>query len=325
MSTAVLLIQLGTPDAPTAKALRPYLREFLGDRRVIEAPRLAWWFILNLFILPIRPRQSAVKYQRIWDPVKGSPLLYITQAQTEALQKVLPELPVRFGMQIGNPPLRDVVRKLIDQGVDRLLVLPMYPQFSATTTASAYDSLFKALMQERRVPAVRIIPPFYDHPAYLDAVTTVITEELAKLPWKPDRYVLSFHGIPIKYTQRGDPYALHVKRTTSQLVQRLGWDRASWTQSFQSLFGRERWLKPYTDEVLKKLAQEGKKRVFIAMPGFTTDCLETIDEIGYESREKFLHAGGKELHRCPCLNDHPVWIQAMRTIVEEEGKGWVGR
>jgi ferrochelatase len=323
MSTAVVLIQLGTPDAPTAKALKPYLRDFLGDPRVIEAPRLPWWFILNFFILPFRPKQSAAKYQRIWDAKKGSPLLYITQAQTEALQKQLPQVPVRFGMQIGNPPLRDVVHQFIKEGVDRLIVLPMYPQYSATTTASAYDTLFKALMKERRMPALRIIPPFYDHPAYLDAMTAVIREELAKLPWQPDYYVLSFHGIPMKYTQRGDPYALHVKRTTSELVKRLGWQRDSWTQSFQSLFGRERWLKPYTDEVLKKLAKEGKKRIFIAMPGFTTDCLETIDEIGYESREVFRHAGGEELHRCPCLNDHPAWIAAMRTLVMEEGQGWL--
>jgi ferrochelatase len=325
MSTAVFLIQLGTPDAPTAKALRPYLREFLGDPRVIEMPRIPWWFILNLFILPFRPKQSAAKYRRIWDSEKGSPLLYITQAQTDALQKLLPDLPVRFGMQIGNPGLEDTVRKLIDQGVDKLIVLPMYPQFSATTTASAYDALFKVLMQQRRVPAVRVVPAFYEHPAYLDAVVTVINEELAKLTWQPDHYVLSFHGIPVKYAQRGDPYALQVKRTTSQLIQRLGWDRVSWTQSFQSLFGRERWLKPYTDDLLKNLAGEGKKRVFIAMPGFTTDCLETIDEIGYESREKFLHAGGKELHPCPCLNDHPAWIQAMRTLIEEEGSGWIER
>ncbi|MFL5245584.1 MAG: ferrochelatase [Gemmataceae bacterium] len=323
MATAVVLIQLGTPDAPTAEALRPYLREFLGDPRVIETPRWLWWFILNLFILPFRPKRSAAKYQRIWDPEKGSPLLYITQAQTDALQKALPDTPVRFGMQIGNPPLGEVIHALIGQGIDRLILLPMYPQYSATTTASAYDALFKALSRERRAPALRVIPPFYDRPVYLDAVATMIREELTKLPWQPDHHVLSFHGIPIKYAQRGDPYALHVKRTTAELIKRLGWQHDSWTQSFQSLFGRERWLKPYTDEILKKLAKEGKKRVFIAMPGFTTDCLETIDEIGYESREVFRHAGGEELHRCPCLNDHPAWIAAMRELVVEEGKGWL--
>jgi ferrochelatase len=213
---------------------------------------------------------------------------------------------------------------LIEQGVDRLVVLPMYPQYSATTTASATDVLFKALNQVRRVPALRIVPPYYQHPAYLDAVATVVREDLAKLAWQPDHYLLSFHGIPIRYARAGDPYALHVKRTTAQLIPRLGWPRGKWTQTFQSLFGREEWLKPYTDEKLKGLARNGLKRVFVATPGFTADCLETIDEIGYEARETFKHAGGQELRRCPCLNDHPAWIAAMRTIILEEGKGWIG-
>ena len=319
----VLLVQLGTPDAPTRKALRRYLRQFLSDRRVIEQPRLKWWFILNLFILPTRPRQSAVKYQRIWDPQTGSPLLHLTRKQTEALQQLLPDLPVRFGMQIGNPAVGEVVHQLIEAEVDRLIVLPMYPQYSATTVASATDVLFKALMQERRVPALRIVPPYYEHPAYLDAMTTVIREELAKLAWEPEHYLLSFHGIPIKYAQRGDPYATHVKRTTARLIERLGWRADRWTQTFQSLFGRDRWLRPYTEEKLRDLAKRGVKRVFVAMPGFTTDCLETIDEIGYEANEAFRHAGGELLHRCPCLNDHPAWIRAMDTLVREEGQGWL--
>jgi protoporphyrin/coproporphyrin ferrochelatase len=322
-SPAVLLIQLGTPDAPTPAALRRYLRQFLSDPRVIEAPRLAWWFILNFFILPIRPARSAAKYRRIWDEKEGAPLLYFTRRQAEALQTQLPNIPVRFGMQVGNPSVASVVRELVDLKVDRLIVLPMYPQYSATTNASATDVLFQALMRERRVPAVRIVPPYYDHPAYLDAMTAVIQEELAKLSGEPDHCLLSFHGIPIKYAQRGDPYATHVKRTTTQLIKRLGWRPGTWTQSFQSLFGRDRWLKPYTEETLKRLAQEGKKRVFIAMPGFTADCLETLDEIGYEARESFLHAGGEELHRCPCLNDHPAWIEAMRSLVVQEGQGWI--
>src|SRR3954454_11828712 len=247
-STGVLLIQLGTPDAPTPRALRPYLRQFLGDPRVIEAPRLKWWFILNLFILPFRPKQSAAKYQRIWDPRTGSPLLHWTRRQTEELQRLLPEVPVRFGMQVGNPPVGEVVAGLIREGVERLIVLPMYPQYSATTTASATDALFAALMKQRRVPALRTVPPYYGHPAYLDAVTAVVRDDLAKLPWQPQHYLLSFHGIPIKYAQRGDPYATHVKRTTTQLVQRLGWPRGGWTQSFQSLFVRDCWLRPYTEE-----------------------------------------------------------------------------
>ena len=319
----VLLIQLGTPDAPTAPALRRYLRQFLGDRRVIEVPRWKWWFILNLFVLPFRPARSAAKYRRIWNDKTGSPLLHYTRLQTEALQKALPQVPVRFGMQVGNPPVADVVREMIRDGVDRLVVLPMYPQYSATTTASATDVLFKALTEVRRVPALRIVPPYYDHPAYLDAVTAVVREDLAKLPWQPDHYLLSFHGIPIRYAKAGDPYALHVKRTTAQLIPRLGWPRDKWTQTFQSLFGREEWLKPYTDETLKELARSGRKRVFVATPGFTTDCLETIDEIGYEARETFAHAGGEELRQCPCLNDHPAWIEAMRALVLQEGQGWI--
>jgi ferrochelatase len=322
-SPAVLLVQLGTPDASTPKALRRYLRQFLSDPRVIEAPRLLWWFILRLFILPRRPAQSAAKYQRIWDPQTGSPLLHITKLQTEALQRLLPGVPVRFGMQVGNPPLGTVVRQLIAEGVDRLVVLPMYPQYSATTTASATDVLFQALMKERRVPALRIVPPYYDHPAYLDAVATVVRDELAKLSWQPEHYLISFHGIPISYARRGDPYATHAERTTAELIRRLGWPSERWTQSFQSLFGREEWLKPYTDETLQRLAKAGVKRVFVATPGFTTDCLETIDEIGFEAREIFKHAGGELLHRCPCLNDHPAWVEAMRVLVTEEGKGWL--
>lgn len=320
---AVLLVQLGTPDAPTAGALRPYLRQFLGDPRVIEVPKPVWWVILNLAILPFRPAKSAEKYRRIWDATTGSPLLHYTRRQTEELQHLFPDVPVRFGMQIGNPPLGKVVNRLIKDGIDRLVVLPMYPQYSATTTASATDTLFKHLLTERRVPALRIVPPYYRHPAYLDAMATVIREDLARLAWQPDHFVISFHGIPVKYAQRGDPYATHCKRTTFGLVKRLGWPREKWTQSFQSLFGRDRWLKPYTEDTLVKLARRGCKRVFVALPGFTADCLETIDEIGFEANEVFRHAGGEELHACPCLNDHPAWIRAMRTIILDESTGWL--
>jgi ferrochelatase len=319
----VLLVQLGTPDAPTVPALRRYLHQFLSDPRVIEAPRLLWWFILNFRILPTRPRQSAEKYQRIWNPQTGSPLLHYTRLQTEALQKALPELHVRFGMQIGNPPLAAVLHDLIEAGVDRLIVLPMYPQYSATTTASAADTLFKALMHERRVPALRVVPAYYDHPAYLDAVATIVREELAKLLWQPEHFLISFHGIPVRYVERGDPYPHHVERTTQLLLERLKWPAGSWSQSFQSLFGKDLWLQPYTDHTLKELAHKGVKRVFVVTPGFTTDCLETLDEIGYEARELFLHAGGEHLHQCRCLNDHPAWIQAMRTLILQEGQGWL--
>jgi ferrochelatase len=319
----VLLIQLGTPDAPTTPALRRYLRQFLSDPRVIDLPRWKWQIILNLFVLPFRPSRSAAKYRRIWNPQTGSPLLHYTHRQVEELQKLLPGIPVTFGMQVGNPSVAGAVRELILQGVERLIVLPLYPQYSATTWASALDVLFQALTKERRVPALRVVPPCYDHPAYLDALTTIIRADLAALPWQPEHFLISFHGIPIRYSQAGDPYATQVKRTTFRLVERLGWARHQWTQSFQSLFGREEWLKPYTEHVLQKLAQRGVKRVFVAMPGFTTDCLETIDEIGHEASQTFRSAGGEQLRACPCLNDHPAWIEALRTLILEEGQGWL--
>jgi ferrochelatase len=321
--TGILLIQLGTPDAPTQPALKRYLRDFLKDPRVIDEPRWKWWFILNCFILTTRPQRSAEKYSRIWDPVTGSPLLHYTRKQAELLQQAMPNLPVRFGMQIGNPPLANVIREMIDQGIDRLIVLPMYPQYSDTTTASATDSLFKILMRTRRVPALRIVPAYYEHPAYLDAVAAVVHDELKRLPWQPDHFVYSFHGLPQAYADAGDPYSNQVLQTTLGLQVRLQFPDGKWSQTYQSLFGRGEWLRPYTDDVLATLAKNGIKRVFVMTPGFTADCLETIDEIGHESKQHFRKNGGDELHQCRCLNDHPAWIEAMKRIVEEEGRGWL--
>jgi ferrochelatase len=322
-SVGVLVIQLGTPDDPTPKALRPYLRQFLSDPRVIEAPRLQWQLILNLAILPFRPSQSAAKYRRIWDPLTGSPLLHFTRLQTEALQRELPNNLVRFGMQVGNPSVGSVVREMIQRGIDRLVVLPMFPQYSATTTASAYDCLFQALIRERRVPAIRLVPPYFDDPGYLDAVVAVIRQDLAKLAWQPDYFLMSFHGIPVKYVERGDPYPNQVVRTTALLQERLHWPEGRWQQTYQSRFGKSEWLQPYTDPTLEQLAKRGAKKVFVALPGFTSDCLETLDEIGNESREAFIHAGGTDLRACPCLNDHPAWIAAMKALVLKEGQGWL--
>lgn len=321
--TGILLVQLGTPDSPTAPALKRYLRDFLGDPRVIDVPRWKWWPILNLIILNTRPAKSAAKYARIWDPVTGSPLLHYTRRQAELLQQAMPKVPVRFGMQIGNPPLADTVKQMIAEGIDRIVVLPMYPQYSDTTTASATDSLFKVLLKVRNVPSLRIVPAYYEHPAYLAAMTAVVKDELGRLEWEPDHFVYSFHGLPQRYAKRGDPYPTQVVRTTRGLQERLQFPREKWTQTYQSLFGREEWLRPYTDDVLEKLAKAGKKRVFVLTPGFTADCLETIDEIGHESKELFEKAGGEKLHQCPCLNDHPAWIDAMKAIVEEEGRGWL--
>jgi ferrochelatase len=321
--TGLLLIQLGTPDAPTPEAVKPYLRQFLSDPRVIEDQGWRWKLILNAIILRKRPRESAAKYARIWDPATGSPLLHYTKRQTELLQAKFPDNPVRFGMMIGNPPLAQTLSEMIASGVDRLIALPMFPQYSATTTASATDTLFKALMKETRVPALRVVPPYYDHPAYLDAVAAVIRDDLAALPRQPEHFVVSFHGLPQSYAQKGDPYATHVVRTTKELVQRMGWKRDYWTQTYQSRFGRQEWLKPYTDDVLADLAKRGVKRVYVALPGFTADCLETIDEIGRESKEVFEKAGGEHLKNGTCLNDHPKWIEAMNQIVREEGQGWL--
>lgn len=319
--TGILLIQLGTPDTPTYRGLFPYLRRFLSDPRVIEAPRMIWLPLLYGYILPFRSRASALKYRRIWDATTGSPLLHYTRRQTERLQAAFPDVPVRFGMMIGNPPLADAVHDLIRQGVTRLIALPLFPQYSATTYASATDCLFKSLMRERRVPALRVVPPYYDHPAYLDAVAGIVRDHLER--FRPDHLVISFHGIPQKYAQRGDPYATHVVRTTQGLVRRLGLKREFWTQSYQSRFGRAKWLKPYTDDVLTALARKGVKRVAVALPGFTADCLETVDEIGHESAEVFRHAGGEDLLAIPCLNDDPRWITAMAEIIHQEGQGWL--
>jgi ferrochelatase len=290
---------------------------------VIEVPRAIWLPLLYLRILPFRSGASAAKYARIWDAKTGSPLLHHTISQTELLKARFPDHPVRFGMIVGNPPLRKVLTEMVESGVDKVIALPMFPQYSATSFASATDSLFTALTTLRRVPAVRVVPPYYNHPGYLDALEAVIRDDLAKLSWEPEHVVISFHGIPQKYAQRGDPYATHVVRTTQALVKRMGWPRNKWTQTYQSRFGKSPWLKPYTDDVLESLAKKGTKRVYVALPGFTADCLETIDEIGFESREVFMHAGGEHFKNGTCLNDHPKWIEGMDRIIRAEGHGWL--
>lgn len=341
--TGILIIQLGTPDAPTSAALKPYLRQFLFDPRVVETkpdtaryvhagparrprssvPGWLWTAIMKAYILPFRSKSSAEKYARIWDAKEGSPLMYHTIRQTELLQSRFPKQLVRFGMMVGNPSVESVVRDMLQSGVDRLIALPMFPQYSSTTTASATDALAKLMLKLRVVPALRIVPPYYDHAGYIDAITAVIQDDLAALPWQPEHVVFSFHGIPQKYAQRGDPYATHCVRTTRAIVAKLGWPRNFWSQSYQSRFGRDPWLKPYTDDVLESLAKRGVKRVAVALPGFTADCLETVDEIGRESEEVFHHAGGEHLRAIPCLNEHPLWIDALESLIRHEGQGWL--
>ncbi len=323
MRIGVLLIQLGTPDAPTPDAVRRYLREFLSDPRVIETPRWLWWPILNLRVLPTRAPDSAAKYARIWDAQTGSPLLYHTRAQAEALERALPDgFAVRFGMRYGNPTIDRAVEELMQAGAERMIVLPLYPQYSAASTASACDRLFQVLERRRVVPALRIVPPFYAAAAYIHAQAELIRSELAKRTEPPQKFLLSFHGYPVSFVENGDPYRAHVEATCRLLAAELGWKEADWLRTYQSRFGRQVWLEPFTEETLCELARQGVRRVFVATPGFTTDCLETIDEIGREVNEAFLRAGGERLERCPCLNAHPAWIQALRVLVLSEAQGW---
>ena len=321
----ILLLQLGTPDAPTASALRKYLGQFLSDPRVVDWPKILWKPVLNGIILTFRPAKSAAKYKLIWNEKTGSPLMHYSMRQVECLQEKFPEVVVHLGMTYGNPSVDSAIDAFRSKGIDRIIAFPMFPQYSATTTAAATDALYKSLSRQsiKRVPDIRIVPPHPEHQAYIESLATTIEEDLGRLPWKPEKFVISFHGIPIRYCRQGDIYATHVKQTTRKLVERLGWKKGSWRQTFQSRFGPEKWLKPYMEDHLRELAEEGIRRVFVVAPGFTADCLETIDEIGREFLEVFHEAGGEELRLCPCLNDHPSWIGAMEKIVRHEGHGWL--
>lgn len=320
--TAVLLAQLGTPDAPTPQALRPYLKEFLSDPRVVDTNRVLWWAILNGIILRTRPRRSAALYQRIWTD-RGSPLLFHTVDQTRGLQKLLGDtVIVDFAMRYGNPALPGVLDKLTGQGVDRILVFPMFPQYCAATTASVYDAFFDYIKSRRVVPTFRFVPPYPKHPAYIGALASIAREAIARLPWQPDKLLISFHGIPKRYVEMGDLYKAHVGETACALVEALQLKPDDYELTFQSRFGREEWLQPYTDDRLEAMAKSGVKRVAALCPGFTVDCLETIDEIGRESRHKFQEAGGEDLQLIPCLNSHPAWLEAMAGIAREELAGW---
>lgn len=326
MRARVLLLQLGTPDAPTAAGLRPYLREFLSDPRVIEAPAWARWLLVHGIIVPFRSPKSAAKYRRIWDQERGSPLLDITRRQAAKLALALGEdFGVHFGMRYGNPSIASAVGEILQNGCRRLIVVPMFPQYSATTTASGLDGLFDAFRSERVLPDLRIRVDYHDHPAYIEAVAAGIERELAASRSRgvePDARLLSFHGIPRVYIERGDPYRERCERTADLVARRLGWGPGDWKICFQSRLGPQEWLVPYTDETLKALGANGARSVLVAQPGFTADCLETIDEIGYEGAGEFREAGGETLVRVPCVNDDPAFIEALRQIVLEEAEGW---
>jgi ferrochelatase len=323
--TGVLLLQLGTPDAPTPRALRRYLREFLSDRRVIDLPRATWWPVLHFIVLPTRPRKSAALYRKVWTPA-GSPLLTITMAQAAALESRLTaargtRVPVVVGMRYGNPSIAEALARLGGEGVDRIVALPMFPQYASATTGSSLEQLFRDIQGERIVPSIRVVPPYYEDPSYIAALKAVICDSLRTAPFRPDRLLLSFHGLPKRYTVEGDPYADHCRATAARLERSLALPETSVMLVFQSQFGREEWLQPYTDKTLEELGRSGLS-VAVMCPGFTADCLETLEEIRLRGAEQFHGTGGKMYHVIPCLNDHPAWIEAMATIVTRELGGW---
>lgn len=331
----VLVAQLGTPDEPTAKGLRPYLKQFLSDRRVIDYPPLVWQPILRGIILQTRPKRSARLYQRIWLE-DGSPLLVYSNEQVEGLQERLGNnYRVILGMTYGNPSIHDAIRTLEAEGIDRIIVLPMFPQYSSTTTASIYDAVYAAAAgtrnlfrddRKRFIPAVRFVAPYFDDDDYIEAMRIHLQDEVEKLEHAPDKYLLTFHGIPNRYITTGDPYREQCERTAALLAEAMGWRDDEWTISFQSRFGPEAWLAPYTEQVLEGLCHQGVERPLLFAPGFVTDCLETLDELGNEGREQFAEGGGDGGKFClaPCLNANPHWIDAMAELVRQNAGGWAG-
>lgn len=326
MPIDVLMLQLGTPDAPTAAALRPYLRQFLSDPRIIELHPLARWLLVNLLIVPTRSPKSAAKYRRIWSDKTGSPLLSITRSQRDLLAEALgAAYRVHFAMRYGNPSIPSVVDEIMKAGCNRLIVLPMYPQYSATTTASSLDALFAAFEQQRVLPALRVIADYHTDDAYLDAVVARIrrsADDATAAGRKPEVHLISFHGIPLDYIHRGDPYKNQCMETAKRIAERIGWTDNDWRLVFQSRLGRQEWLMPYADETLKELGRGGVRNVLVVQPGFTADCLETIDEIGHEGSLEFRSTGGENLIRVPCLNNDPNFINALKGLVEREACGW---
>jgi ferrochelatase len=324
----VVVAQLGTPDAPTPRALRPYLKQFLSDRRVVDYPPLAWQLILHGFILPFRPARSARLYQSIWLP-EGSPLLVYSKRQVAGLQERLgSDYRVVLGMRYGNPSIAQAMRTLEEEGIDRIVVLPMFPQYSCATTASIYDAVSRAALgsdpSKRFVPTLRYATPFFDHPGYVVALKSKVEEQISNLGHTPDRFVISFHGVPNRFVRTGDPYREQCEVTARLLAEAMGWDHRQWTISFQSRFGPEPWLEPYTEDVIGGLPQQGVKRPLVIVPGFAADCLETLSELGIEGREQFVVGGGKaeDYSVAPCLNDHPIWLDTLAVIVRENAQGW---
>jgi protoporphyrin/coproporphyrin ferrochelatase len=324
----VLLVNLGTPDATDYWSMRRYLAEFLSDRRVIEENRLKWWLVLNLIILSVRPRRRGRDYERIWNKEKNeSPLKTITRAQAEKLGAALAardaRIVVDWAMRYGNPSIAAGLDALKAQGCERILIMPLYPQYAAATTATVCDKAFETVARMRWQPAIRVLPAYYDDPVYIDAVASSIKEGLAKLSFVPEMILASFHGMPEEYLARGDPYHCQCAKTARLLRERLGFDETRFMLTFQSRFGSAEWLKPYTDETVKGLARRGVKNLAVVMPGFAADCLETLDEIAFENAEIFRHNGGENFAALPCLNDSEAGMAVIRHLAERELQGWI--
>ncbi|MBA3023843.1 MAG: ferrochelatase [Gammaproteobacteria bacterium] len=324
--TGILLINLGTPDAPTAQAVRPYLKEFLGDPRVVEIPRLIWWLILNGIILNVRPKKSAAKYASIWLK-EGSPLRVHTEEQAVLLQGYLSQrtqapFAVEYAMRYGQPSIPAALRKLKAQNCQRFLVVPMYPQYAASTTATATDIVFRELQQMRNTPAIRTIKHFHDDAGYIKALAANINEYWMK-NGRPEKLLMSFHGLP-KYTlEKGDPYHCECLKTGRLLAEALGLGKEQYAVTFQSRFGKAEWIQPYTSATLKQWGAEKLKRVDVVCPGFVADCLETLEEIAMEGKEEFQHAGGGDYHYIPCLNARDDWMHALTDLVMDNLQGWL--
>ena len=316
----VLLVNLGTPDDANPKAVKRYLAEFLSDRRVVEIPPLAWQPILRGIILNTRPKKSAHAYRQVWTD-QGSPLAAITRAQAEALEDAWPGVLVDWAMRYGNPAIGDRLAAMKAAGCDRILIAPLYPQYSAATTATANDKAFAALAGMRWQPAIRTLPPYHDDPAYIDALAQSVRSSLAALDFEPEALMASFHGMPARTLDLGDPYHCHCQKTARLLAEALGRELIV---TFQSRFGRAKWLEPATDATLAALPGQGTKRVAIVAPGFSADCLETLEELAIRGRDAFLTAGGERFAYLSCLNDSAPGLTMLRGILSRELAGWVG-
>ena len=325
--TGLLLVNLGTPDATDYWSMRRYLSEFLSDRRVIETNPFLWQLILQGPILTFRPSKSGAAYDKIWMKDKDkSPLLYYTEEQTDKLAERIgsDELIVDFAMRYGNPSMQSKIEKLKDQGCDQICVLALYPQYAAATTASVYDKAFDVLSKMRWQPALRTAGAFHDDPAYIEALAHSLDSQIKALDFVPDALLLSYHGIPKSYFEKGDPYHCHCMKTTRLVREALGWSEKFCRTTFQSRFGPTEWLTPYTDKTLEELGREGVENVAVAAPAFISDCVETLEEMDIEARETFIEAGGKNFATLDCLNDSEGCIDVLEAVARRELAGWVG-